>query len=626
MLDKQYDVIVVGAGHAGCEAALAASRIGMETLLITINLDNLAQMSCNPAVGGIAKGHLVKEIDALGGEMGKAADFSAIQFRRLNASKGPAVQSSRCQTDRWLYHKYYKQILENQAKIHLYQNMVTRLLVKNHRVYGIKTKSGEIFYGKTVILSPGTFLSGLIHIGLTHYPGGRLGDPSAEEITKNLKTLGFNLGRFKTGTCPRLDARTIDFNRTTLQPGDAVGIPFSFSNRNFPNPQLPCFLTYTNKRTHEIIFSSLDRSPLYTGVIQATGVRYCPSIEDKLVRFADRSQHHVFLEPEGLNTIEYYPNGLSTSLPLDVQLKMLRTIQGLEKVEIIRPGYGIEHYYSDPTQLFPTLETKLVENLYFAGQINGTTGYEEAGAQGVIAGINAALKVKNLSSLVLDRSQAYIGVLLDDLVTKGTNEPYRMFTSRAEYRLLLREDNADLRLREIGYKSGLIDETTFTEFSVKKAKIEQELNRLKDLRITPGGETNQLLEEFCSSPLKGGISLADLLKRPEIRYRDLPKFFPGYQAAEPEIAEQVEIEILYRSFLRRQQEEVEKFKHMEEVKIPMEFDYSRIHGFSNEIKEKLNRIKPLSLGQAARIPGITPAAISALIVNLKKGNKANKPK
>lgn len=625
MLNQKYQVIVVGAGHAGCEAALAAARMGVETLLLTINLDNLAQMSCNPAVGGIAKGHLVKEIDALGGEMGKAADFSAIQFRRLNASKGQAVQSSRCQADRWLYHDYYKHIIEHQPKIHLYQNLVTRLLIKQGRVYGVKTKSGENFYGQTVILAPGTFLSGLIHIGLTHYPGGRLGDPSAEELARFLLKTGFQLGRFKTGTCPRLNARTIDFSRTTPQPGDEAGLPFSFSNRSFPNPQLPCFLTYTNQRTHDIILGSLDKSPLYTGVIKATGVRYCPSIEDKLVRFSERNQHHVFLEPEGLNTVEYYPNGLSTSLPLEVQLKMLRTIEGLEKVEILRPGYGIEHYYSDPTQLYPSLETKLVKNLYFAGQLNGTTGYEEAGAQGLMAGINAALKVKELPPLVLDRSQAYIGVLVDDLVTKGTNEPYRMFTSRAEYRLLLREDNADLRLRETGRNLGLVDDETYARFTDKRDKINEEIKRLESLRITPGGDTNRLLKEFSSSPLNGGISLADLLRRPEIQYRDLPRFYPDYQSAEPEIAEQVEIEMLYRSFLRRQQEEVAKFQQIEEVKIPPDFDYNKIHGFSNEIKEKLSRIKPLSLGQASRIPGVTPAAISALIINLKKGNKNGKP-
>jgi tRNA uridine 5-carboxymethylaminomethyl modification enzyme len=617
-MDKEYDVIVVGGGHAGCESALASSRLGCRTLLLTMNLDTIAFMSCNPAVGGLAKGQLVKEIDALGGEMGKNTDATAIQFRRLNMAKGPAVRGSRAQVDRQAYRLRMKEILEKQENLELKQALVEEILVEKNTVVGVKTSINQKFYAQAVIITPGTFLNGLIHIGLTNFPAGRMGDFPAVKLSQNLKELGFQIGRFKTGTCPRLDGKTINFSKLKTQEGDKFPIPFSFSTKEIIQPQLPCYITYTNPRTHEIIREGLDRSPLYTGVIKGTGVRYCPSVEDKVMKFPDRERHQIFLEPEGLNTTEFYPNGLATSLPIDIQIRMLRTIEGLEEVEIMRPGYAIEHDYVEPTQLKPTLETKPIENLYFCGQINGTTGYEEAAAQGLIGGINAALKIKNKPPLILDRSEAYIGVLIDDLVTKGTKEPYRMFTSRAEYRLILREDNADLRLTEKAYNIGLIGEERYREVEGKKRAIDEELARLREVKIFPDYETDKKFSEMGWVAPKSPISLAELLRRPEVSYSDL-KIFDELSGRVPrEVTEQVEIEIKYEGYIKHQEQEIEKFKKLENKKIPSQINYHEISGLSNEVREKLSKIKPDSLGQASRISGVTPAAIAILMVHLKR--------
>jgi len=577
-------------------------------------------MSCNPAIGGLAKGQLVKEIDALGGEMGKSTDETGIQFRRLNTKKGPAVRSSRAQSDMQLYHLQMKRVLERQRNLFLRQALVDELIIQRCRAEGVVTNIGERFLSKAVILTTGTFLRGLVHIGLKKFPAGRLGDLPSTGLSECLSGLGFSLGRLKTGTCPRLDGRTIDFSGLEEQWGDHPPKPFSFSHRTVPLRQVPCHITYTNSRTHDAIRSGLDRSPLYSGVIKGTGARYCPSIEDKIVRFAEKDQHQIFLEPMGLDTLEVYPNGLATSLPMDIQVQMLRSIPGLQRVEIMRPGYAIEYDYADPLQLKPSLETKLVENLFFAGQINGTSGYEEAGAQGLMAGINAVLKIRGEEPFILRRDEAYIGVLLDDLVTKGTKEPYRMFTSRAEYRLLLREDNADLRLREKGRTLGLVSDEDYQEFILKREKIQRAIERIGRTIIHPSAGENDLLRELGSSPIKNPTSLSDLLRRPEISFRHLSVFAPALASTEENVAEEVEIQIKYEGYLRRQSELVEKVVKLEQMKLPPTVDYASIPGLSTEVKEKLTRVKPLSIGQAARISGITPAALSILMIYLHKAS------
>jgi tRNA uridine 5-carboxymethylaminomethyl modification enzyme len=615
---KAYEVIVIGGGHAGCEAALASARLGCHTLLLTHNLDTIGLMSCNPAIGGLAKGQLVKEIDALGGEMGKNIDATAIQFRILNTKKGSAVRSSRAQADRQAYRLRMKSVLERQTNLELKQAQVNKIIVDNEKVIGVETGWGEQFLSQMVIITTGTFLKGLIHIGLNHFPAGRMGDPPSIELSQCLKEMGFEMGRLKTGTTPRLDGKTIDFSQLDCQHGLNPPIPFSFSTREIRQAQIPCYITYTNPDTHEIIRKGLDRSPLFTGIIKGTGARYCPSIEDKVVRFPDKDRHQIFLEPEGCDTSEYYPNGLATSLPLDIQIRMLRTIRGLMQVEIMRPGYAIEYDYIYPTQLLPTLETKFIQNLFCAGQINGTSGYEEAAAQGIIAGINAALKVKGRPPFTLDRSEAYIGVLIDDLITKGTKEPYRMFTSRAEYRLVLREDNADLRLREKGYQLGLVNEEDYARYLEKKTTIEREMGRLKAVKITPHKQINDTLLSLGSTPIKNTTSLEELLRRPELSYEAISVFDPNHPKVAPVIAQEIEIQIKYQGYIERQEEQIARFRKMERLKIPANLDFKSIPSLSTEVKEKLSKIQPLSLGQASRISGITPAALSILMIYLKK--------
>jgi tRNA uridine 5-carboxymethylaminomethyl modification enzyme len=617
--DQIFDVIVVGAGHAGIEACLAASRMGSKTLMLTLNLDHIGQMSCNPAIGGIGKGHLVKEIDALGGEMARAIDETGIQFRVLNTKKGPAVRASRAQADKAHYRTRMKRVLEHCDALTLRQGSVEKLLARNGKIEGVETLIGEKFFGKTVILTTGTFLKGLIHVGSQNYSAGRAGDFAVQGLSQYLAEYGFKVGRLKTGTCPRLDARTINFARLQVQLGDPDPIPFSFSNQSIIQKQVPCYITYTNEQTHELIRSAIHLSPMYSGVIQSRGPRYCPSIEDKVVRFSDKIRHQIFLEPEGLDTVEIYPNGISTSLPLEVQVDLVHSIEGLEKAAIMRPGYAIEYDYVEPTQLKPSLETKLIRGLYHAGQINGTTGYEEAAAQGLMAGINAALSNCGEDPLILGRDQAYIGVLIDDLVTKGTDaEPYRMFTSRAEYRLMLREDNADLRLTDIGYKLGSVSKTAYKKLKQKIRDMAALAELLDRFQVTPCSETNSILRRVSSAPIANKTSLNHLLRRPELTIADLISFAPEIANYSPHVATQLEVEVKYAGYLNRQTEMIGRSKNMEESRLPQDFDYAVINGLSREVREKLDRIRPLSLGQAARIPGVTPAAISLLSVYLKR--------
>ena len=616
--DKKFDVIVVGGGHAGYEACLAASAMGCSTLLVTINLDTIGLMSCNPAIGGLAKGQIVKEIDALGGIMGRATDATAIQFRMLNTKKGVAVRSSRAQADRQHYRLWIKHALESAENLTIKQAIVEKIIVSGGRAAGVETAIGERFTGSAVIIATGTFLNGLIHIGLTRFAAGRLGELPAVGLAQNLRDMGFEVGRLKTGTTPRLDARTINFAVMERQEGDTPARPFSFSTKRIDKPQMPCHITYTNARTHNIIREGFDRSPLYTGVIQGTGARYCPSIEDKIKRFPEKDRHQIFIEPEGYETCEVYPSGIPTSLPLDIQIRMVRSIRGMEEAEIMRPGYAIEYDYVNPVQLTPALETKAVAGLFLAGQINGTSGYEEAGAQGLMAGINAALRIKREKPFVLDRSEAYIGVLIDDLVTKGTLEPYRMFTSRAEYRLMLREDNADLRLTEKAYRLGLVGDADYGRFSTKKECIARELQRIESSKIQPTEEIQHWLHTLGTSPLKEAVMLRELLKRPEIDYNAcravklVPEDLPA------DVYEQVETEVKYEGYIARQVLLIEKFKRLEDARIPEGLAFDTIPGLTAEVREKLLRVRPASLGQASRISGITPAALSILMISIKK--------
>ena len=616
---RVYDVIVVGAGHAGIEAALAAARMGFDTLMLTLNLDHIGQMSCNPAIGGIGKGHLVKEIDALGGEMARAIDETGIQFRMLNTKKGPAVRASRAQADKALYRRRMKQVVENCENLTLKQASVEALLCRDGKVMGVESQIGEVFEARKTILTTGTFLQGMIHVGDRNYSAGRAGDFAAQGLSGSLSALGLRLGRLKTGTCPRLNAHTIDFSRLSVQYGDETPIPFSFGTERIEQKQIPCHITYTNSRTHDIIRAAIHRSPMYSGVIKSRGPRYCPSIEDKVVRFAEKQRHQIFLEPEGYDTVEVYPNGISTSLPLDVQVDLVHSIEGLEDAEIMRPGYAIEYDYVEPTQLKPSLETKSIGNLYLAGQINGTTGYEEAASQGLMAAINACLALKGEEPLILSRDQAYIGVLIDDLVTKGTDgEPYRMFTSRAEYRLLLREDNADLRLTELGRRIGLATPEAYARTARKQEQITELTRKLENTRVNPSKSVQAQLHAMETAPIRNITSLAQLLRRPEIAFGNLATFCPELTEAPPDVALQTEVSIKYSGYVDRQTQGLKRFQKMENVTLPEDLDYGQINGLSREIREKLSHVRPRSLGQAYRISGVTPAAISVLSLYIYK--------
>ncbi len=617
---QSFDVIVVGGGHAGTEAALAAARLGARTLLLTHNIETLGQMSCNPAIGGIGKGHLVKEIDALGGLMGRAIDRAGIQFRILNASKGPAVRATRAQADRQLYKAVVRDALENQPNLTLFQQAVEDLIVEGGRTVGVVTQMGLRFAAPAIVLTVGTFLAGRIHIGLANYEGGRAGDPPANALSRRLRELPVNVARLKTGTPPRLDGRSIDWSILQAQPGDDPVPVFSFLGSAQEHPrQIACYITHTSERTHEIIRGGLDRSPMYTGVIEGVGPRYCPSIEDKVVRFADKDQHQIFLEPEGLTTHEVYPNGISTSLPFDVQYALVRSIRGLENAHIVRPGYAIEYDFFDPRDLHPTLETRHIPGLFFAGQINGTTGYEEAAAQGLLAGLNAGRRALGREGWWPRRDEAYLGVLVDDLITRGTAEPYRMFTSRAEHRLLLREDNADLRLTPVGRELGLVDDERWAAFEAKREAIAREQQRLEQTWVRPQTVPDEEATRLLGQPLGREYRLADLLRRPDVSYHALMGLTAaGQGVADPVVAEQVEIQAKYAGYIERQQSEIERQRRHEETRLPEDLDYREVSGLSAEVREKLGRQRPDTLGMAARIPGITPAAISLLLIHLKK--------
>ncbi|MCF8067999.1 MAG: tRNA uridine-5-carboxymethylaminomethyl(34) synthesis enzyme MnmG [Desulfobacterales bacterium] len=614
---KKYNIIVVGAGHAGCEAALAAARMGCSVLLVAIDLDKVAAMPCSPSIGGMAKGQLVKEIDALGGEMARVTDQTAIQYRTLNTKKGPAVHSSRTQNDKNKYHRIMKSVIEKQPNLDLKQALVKKLIVEGTKISGLEDNTGFQYVADAVVLATGTFLSGLVHIGFSAIKAGRAGEFASYSLPKHLKELGFELGRMKTGTPPRLKKSSIDFSAFTEQGSECDPKPFSFFTEKITMPQLPSYIGHTNLNSHKIVRDNLKRSALHGGMIKGIAARYCPSFEDKIVRFPDRDRHQVIMEPEGLDTDEIYASGLGNSLPLEVQIQFVRSVKGLEQSEIMRPAYAIEYDFVNPLQLKPTLETKKVQGLYLAGQINGTSGYEEAGAQGLWAGINAASKIQGRPDFLLDRSQAYIGVMIDDLVTRGTKEPYRMFTSRAEYRLMLREDNADLRLMELGNELGLIDNETLKDVKSRKKQIDAEISRIKGIIVKPVREVNEYLENKKTKPISNGIHLDQMLKRFELSYDFVDAFARSPEEIQPTAAKQVEIEIKYEGYIKRQLQEIDKYKSLEKMKLPEEFDYNSVHGLSNELKEKLTNIKPVSLGQASRIEGITPAAISVLMIALK---------